>query len=73
MSNQEQEENENTITYVYVPDEDVYGIIETHGAWASMITYYDEGVKYTIEIPNDEFIEVDEIGVGYIDETGDNL
>jgi hypothetical protein len=28
---------------------------------------------YTIEIPNDEFKVVDEIGVGYIDETGDNL
>jgi hypothetical protein len=71
MSRQEQEEDnaENSITYVYIPDEDVYGIIKTHGAWASLIEYYEGGVKYLIEVPNEEFIVVDEIGIGYIDET----
>ena len=75
MSNQEkdQEQHENTITYVYIPDEDVYGTIISHGAWASMINYYEGGVEYTIEVPNDEFIEVDEIGIGYIDEKDKNL
>lgn len=69
MNNSEEEDlAENTVTYVYIPEEGVYGTIVTHGAWASMIEYYDGGVGYIIEVPNDEFIEVDEIGIGYINE-----
>jgi hypothetical protein len=69
MSNSEEEDlSEGTVTYVYIPDEEVYGTIVSHGAWASMIEYFDNGVGYTIEIPNDEFIEVNEIGIGYISE-----
>jgi len=70
MSNYEQEEDlsESTVTYVYIPDEQVYGTIISHGAWASMIEYFEGGVGYTIEVPNDEFIEVDEIGIGYMSE-----
>jgi hypothetical protein len=60
---------EETIEYVYIPDEGVYGTIVRYGAWASMIEYYDTGVKYTVEIPNDEYIVVDEIGVGYLEES----
>jgi hypothetical protein len=68
--NNSEEENlvEDTVTYVYIPDEGVYGTVITHGAWASMIEYFDGGVGYTIEVPNDEFIEVDEIGIGYMSE-----
>ena len=71
MSKQGQEEDnvENLITYVYIPDEDVYGIIKTHGAWVSLVEYHEAGVQYIIEVPNEEFIVVDEIGIGYIDET----
>lgn len=73
MSKQEPtEENENTITYVYIPDEDAYGIIVNHGAWASMVSYFDGGLEYIVEMENDEFIEVDEIGIGYVEE-GDYL
>jgi len=69
MSKQEPiDGNEDTITYVYIPDEDTYGTIISHGAWASMISFYEGGVEYSIEIPNDEFIEVDEIGIGYTEE-----
>ena len=69
MNNSEEEDlAENTVTYVYIPDEGVYGTVVTHGAWASMIEYYDGGVVYIIEVSNDEFIEVDEIGIGYINE-----
>ena len=60
---------ESTIEYVYIPYEGVYGTIISHGAWASLIEYYDGGLRYTIEVPNDEFNLIDEIGVGYIDET----
>jgi len=64
-----EEEHEKTIEFVYIPDENIYGTIVQYGAWSSLIEYYDGGIKYTIEIPNDEYIEIDEIGVGYIDDT----
>jgi hypothetical protein len=75
MSKQEKHEGkvEKTLTYVYIPEDNIYGTIKSYGAWVSLIEYYDTGIKYTIEIPNDEFRIVDEIGIGYIDETGDNL
>jgi hypothetical protein len=76
MSKQENyEENnpENTITYVYVPDEQLYGTVVQYGAWASLIEYYEDGVGYKVEIPNDEFIVVDEIGIGYLEETEKDL
>jgi hypothetical protein len=67
MSNEE-----DTITYVYIPDESLYGIILRHGLWSSLIEYYDSGFSYTMELQNDEFIVVDEIGVGYYDEEENN-
>lgn len=75
MSKQDNSEDrdENTITYVYVPDEQVYGTIVTHGAWASLIRYYENGIEYQVEIPNEDFIVLDEIGIGYIEETEDDL
>jgi len=59
---------EQTIEYVYVPSENVYGTIVRYGAWSSLVEYYDGGIKYIIELPNDEIIEVDEIGIGYLEE-----
>lgn len=56
---------EETITYVYVPDDGAYGTIVSQGAWASIIKYYEDGIEYIIELTNDEFIIVDEIGIGY--------
>jgi hypothetical protein len=64
--------NEERVEYVYLPDEGVYGTILRYGAWASLIEYYDMGIKYTVEIPNEDFIEVDEIGVGYLEENGED-
>jgi len=73
MSKQDPDEeiHEETITYVYLPYDGIYGTVISHGAWASLIQYYQDGVEYTIEIPNDEFNIVDEIGIGY--ETGENF
>mgnify|MGYP003332311077 CR=1 FL=1 len=76
MSKQEKNEemdNEQTITYVYLPDDGVYGTISQHGAFASLVEYHENGIKYIVEVNNEDFIVVDEIGVGYVDETGDNL
>jgi hypothetical protein len=63
--------DEGTITYVYLPDEGLYGVIVRHGSWSSLVEYYDGGFSYTIEVLNDEFIVVDEIGVGYYNEEED--
>jgi hypothetical protein len=73
MSKQENEEDnvELSVTYVYLPEEQIYGVIKTHGAYASIIEYYDMGIGYLLEVSNDEFIEVDEINIGYIIE-GEN-
>ena len=70
MNKQDPEEDnaESSITFVYLPDEDVYGTIKSHGAWASLIEYNENGVQYVIEVSNDDFIEVNEIGIGYIGE-----
>ena len=75
MSKQEHNEEipENTITYVYMPDEGIYGTILRQGAWASLIQYYENGIEYNIEVANDEYIVVDEIGIGYIEETDNDL
>jgi hypothetical protein len=62
------EENEDTVKYVYLSDEGIYGTIVSYGAYASIIEYYDAGIRYTIEVINDDFIIIDEIGIGYVDE-----
>ena len=57
MNNSEEEDlAEDTVTYVYLPDEGLYGTILSHGAWASMIEYFDNGIGYIIEVSNDDFI-----------------
>jgi len=61
--------DEEIVEYVYIPDEGIYGTIIRYGAWSSLIEYYEGGIGYTIEVPNDEYMVVDEIGVGYLEET----
>ena len=73
QDNNDEINNEKTITYVYLPDDGIYGIVVQEGAYASMIEYHEDGFRYITEVSNDDFIVVDEIGVGYIDETEDNL
>lgn len=64
---------EDTIKYVYIPDENVYGTIITENLSYSVVEYYESGVKYRIEIDNDDFILLDEIGIGYINEKDEYL
>jgi hypothetical protein len=67
MTNNHDDE-EQMIEYVFIPDENVYGTIVRYGAWSSLIEYFEGGIGYRIEVPNDEYITVDEIGVGYVNE-----
>jgi len=64
---------DNNAEIVYLPDDDIYGTIIKRGAFSSTVEYYDMGVKYTVEMPNDEFVEVDDEGIEYLDETGDDF
>jgi hypothetical protein len=74
MSNSENnEDNDKTITYVYLPDEDMHGLLVKEGAYLSTVQYFDNGVGYIIEVPNEDFIIVNEINIGHINETEENL
>ena len=74
MSKQENNEEipDKTVTYVYLPDEDIYGTLVAQNNYYSMVEYYDNGFGYKIEVDNDDYIVVDEFGIGYIDETYEN-
>ena len=69
----DQDEFDNNAEIVYLPDDDIYGTIIKRGAFSSTVEYYDMGVKYTVEMPNDEFVEVDDEGIEYLDEPGDDF
>ena len=80
----EQENNENKkvknsghqndpVIYVYIPDEGVNGFLISQNAYSSTVQYFIDGVGYIVELSNDDFIVVDEIGIGQIDEMDDNL
>lgn len=74
MSKQEPDQNpEDTIKYVYIPEEDIYGTIVQEGLYYSIVEYFDNGVGYKIELDNEDFDIVDEFGIGYIDEEDDYL
>ena len=74
MSKQEHDEEESeTIKYVYIPDEQVNGFLIKEGAYISTVQYFDNGVGYIVEIPNDEFIIVNEISIGHVEETDKDL
>ena len=66
-------EDEDVVTYIFIPDVGFYGTVISLGAWASIVEYYEDGFSYTLELPNDEFIVINEIGVGYLDETEGDL
>lgn len=75
MSKQEhnEENHEDSILYVYLPYEDIHGVVVKHGLYYSVVEYFDNGVGYHIEVDNEDFIIVDEFGIGYTDETEEDL
>jgi hypothetical protein len=71
MSKQENNEElpDLTVSYVYIPDEDIYGTLIAQNSYYSIVEYFDNGVGYRIEVDNEDYIVVDEFGISYIDET----
>ena len=58
-------ELDDEVINVYIPENDVTGSVIHLGAYVSMVEYSLAGVKYQIEMLNEDFIVVDEIGIGY--------
>jgi hypothetical protein len=69
MSKQENNEElpDKTVSYVYIPDEDIYGTLVAQNSYYSIVEYFDNGVGYHIEVDNEDFIIVDEFGITYDD------
>lgn len=40
---------------VWLPDEHVYGILLSYGAFVSKIRYHKENIAWEVYVPNDEF------------------
>ena len=59
------------LEYVYIPYDNIYGTVVRYGAYSSLIEYYEGGIGYTVEVPNDEYRVVYELGVGYLSDEED--
>jgi len=70
MSKQENNEElpDKTVSYVYIPDEDIYGTLVAQNSYYSIVEYFDNGLGYHIEVDNEDFIIVDEFGITYVDD-----
>lgn len=58
-----------TIHIVYIPTENVHGIVEDMGLYASVVKYSLEDVEYEELMDNEDFIVVDEISLMHVEET----
>jgi len=45
--------------FVYLEDEDVWGIITSYGAYVSRVKYFKDGVYYNVLVENEEFMDGD--------------
>ena len=64
-------DHEKMLEYVYIPYDNIYGTVVRYGAYSSLIEYYEGGIGYTVEVPNDEYRVVYELGVGYLSDEED--
>lgn len=55
-------ELDNEVIKVYIPDSKAVGSVINLGAYASLIEYSFAGIQYQIEMLNEDFILLDEIG-----------
>ena len=54
--------------YVWIPDERVYGILVSSGAYFSTVAYSVDGITYQVVMSNDEFEYFGDYGIDYYDE-----
>lgn len=64
----EKNEPEQDFSIVYIYDEDCYGTVVSHGAYASLVNYFKNGIEHQVSMLNEDFEVVEEIGIGYIQE-----
>ena len=51
--------------YVWIPEERVYGIIVSSGAYCSLVMYSAGGTTYEVVMDNDEFEYFGDYGIDY--------
>lgn len=51
--------------YVWIPDERVYGILVSAGAYYSRVMYSKDGITYEVVMDNDEFEYFGDYGIDY--------
>ena len=54
-------EYQDKVTIIHIPDEDVFGTVEQHGAFASLVKYEKYGIEYEVFLENEEFVIVNEL------------
>ncbi len=57
-----------TIHIVYMIEKEIYGTVDTLGAFASTVRYTIDGTEYEEIIENDEFMIMDEITFLHVEE-----
>jgi len=58
-----------TIYVVFIPLEQVHGIVDQLGAFASIVKYKKEGIECEVLMDNNDFIVMDEITHVHVEET----
>jgi len=59
---------------VWIHEEQVYGVLVSEGAFASLVKYSKDGIEYKVYLENEEFTLMQEIGFKHIEEDDeDNL
>ncbi len=57
-----------TIHIVYVIEKEIYGTVDTLGAFASAVKYTIDGIEYEDLLENEEFMIMDEITFLHVEE-----
>jgi hypothetical protein len=58
-----------TTHVVFIHSEESYGIVESLGAFASMVKYKKDGIEYNEFMENEEFSLIDEIVFTHVEES----
>lgn len=57
-----------TIHIVYIPTENIHGVVEDMGLYASTVKYSLEDVEYEELMNNEDFIVINEISLMHVEE-----